>query len=204
MFVGYARVSLPEQHLALQTDALQRAGCERLYTDTVSGGQTERPGLRTAPEVLRAEDTFVVWKLDRLGRSLAHLVETIQDLHQRGFTSKVFRKISIRRLGPANWCFISLQHWQSLNATSSGNEPVPAWLRRGHVETRWPSESLRPHQAARVRALYNARELSVPELCVLFGIGKTTVYRYLQHTATHDTISHAREALRYDEGPGAL
>ena len=88
MFVGYARVSLPEQHLALQTNALQRAGCERLYTDTVSGGQAERPGLRTALEVLRAGDTFVVWKLDRLGRSLAHLVETIQDLHQQGIHFK--------------------------------------------------------------------------------------------------------------------
>ena len=190
-------VFLSPQHLALQTDALQRAGCERLYTDTVSGGQTERPGLRTAPEVLRAEDTFVVWKLDRLGRSLAHLVETIQDLHQQGFTSKVFRKISIRRLGPANWCFISLQHWQSLNATSSGNEPVPAWLRRGHVETRWPSESpSSPPSRPRAGIVQRQRTVGTRALCAVRhweddGLSLPPTYRNARHNRESRTRSTA-------------
>src|SRR5262249_42252787 len=74
MLVGYARVSLPEQQLALQEDALRQAGCEKIYTDTVSGKHQERPGLTQALEVVRTGDTLVAWKLDRLGRSLAHLV----------------------------------------------------------------------------------------------------------------------------------
>ena len=121
MFVGYARVSLPDQQLALQEDALQRAGCERIYTDTVSGQQTERPGLGTALEVLRAGDTLVVWKLDRLGRSLSHLVTIVITFSTMAFISKVFRKRSIRPLGQANWCFISLRPWRNLSATSSAN-----------------------------------------------------------------------------------
>jgi DNA invertase Pin-like site-specific DNA recombinase len=83
MLIGYARVSMPGQQLALQEDALQRAGCERIYRDTVSGRQPERPGLSTALQVLRAGDTLVVWKLDRLGRSLAHLVTMIHDLEHQ-------------------------------------------------------------------------------------------------------------------------
>ena len=187
MFVGYARVSLPEQHLALQTDALQRAGCERLYTDTVSGGQAERPGLRTALEVLRAGDTFVVWKLDRLGRSLAHLVETIQDLHQQGIHFKSLQENIDTTSGAGKLVFhlfAALAEFERDLIRERTRAGLAAARARGKLGGR--PKALRPHQAARVRALYNARELSVPEICVLFGIGKTTVYRYLQHTATHD------------------
>jgi len=189
MFVGYARVSLPAQHLALQTDALQRAGCERLYTDTVSGGQAERPGLRTALEVLRAGDTFVVWKLDRLGRSLAHLVETIQDLHQQEIHFKSLQENIDTTSGAGKLVFhlfAALAEFERDLIRERTRAGLAAARERGKLGGR--PKALRPHQAARVRALYNARELSVPEICVLFGIGKTTVYRYLQHTATHDTI----------------
>jgi DNA invertase Pin-like site-specific DNA recombinase len=189
MFVGYARVSLPEQHLALQTDALQRAGCERLYTDTVSGGQAERPGLRTALEVLRAGDTFVVWKLDRLGRSLAHLVETIQDLHQQGMHFKSLQENIDTTSGAGKLVFhlfAALAEFERDLIRERTRAGLAAARARGKLGGR--PKALRSHQAARVRALYNARELSVPEICVLFGIGKTTVYRYLQQTATPDTI----------------
>ena len=188
MFVGYARVSLPEQHLALQTDALQRAGCERLYTDTVSGGQAERPGLRTALEVLRTGDTFVVWKLDRLGRSLSHLVETIQDLHQQGIHFKSLQENIDTTSGAGKLVFhlfAALAEFERDLIRERTRAGLAAARERGKLGGR--PKALRPHQAARVRALYNARELSVPEICVLFGIGKTTVYRYLQHPATRDT-----------------
>lgn len=84
MHIGYARVSTTDQHLDLQTDALHAAGCERLYTDTVSGAKVDRPGLTAALDACRPGDTLVVWKLDRLGRSLPHLVETVRDLIARG------------------------------------------------------------------------------------------------------------------------
>src|SRR3954463_14872122 len=84
MLIGYARVSTLDQTLALQQDALTAAGCEQLYTDTVSGSVTERPGLTDALSHLRSGDTLVVWRLDRLGRSLTHLIETVRKLHALG------------------------------------------------------------------------------------------------------------------------
>jgi DNA invertase Pin-like site-specific DNA recombinase len=75
--IGYARVSTQDQHLHLQRDALTSAGCSKIYTDTVSGSTTERKGLDEALGYLRTGDTLVVWRLDRLGRSLKHLIETV-------------------------------------------------------------------------------------------------------------------------------
>src|SRR6266496_1402198 len=84
MLIGYARVSTSDQRMDLQQDALRSVGCERVFTDTASGAKTERLGLMAALETCRAGDILVVWKLDRLGRSLAHLVETVQALAARG------------------------------------------------------------------------------------------------------------------------
>src|SRR5689334_7385103 len=84
MLIGYARVSTGEQTLDLQTDALRAAGCDRLFTDTISGASTERVGLAAALDISRSGDTLVVWRLDRLGRSLRHLIETITTLEKQG------------------------------------------------------------------------------------------------------------------------
>lgn len=187
MFVGYARVSLPEQHLALQTDALQHVGCERLYTDTVSGGQAERPGLRTALEVLRAGDTFVVWKLDRLGRSLSHLVETVQALQQQGIHFKSLQENIDTTSGAGKLVFhlfAALAEFERDLIRERTRAGLAAARARGQLGGR--PKALFPQQAARVRALYNSRELSVHEICELFGIGKTTFYRYLHQPATPD------------------
>jgi DNA invertase Pin-like site-specific DNA recombinase len=82
--IGYARVSTAEQDTALQTDALRKAGCDKIFEDTVSGAKAERPGLAAALAYVREGDTLVVWRLDRLGRSLPHLIETIGELEARG------------------------------------------------------------------------------------------------------------------------
>src|SRR6266545_5471384 len=84
MDVGYARVSTLEQNLDLQKDALTKAGCERIFTDRISGAKSERPGLTDALEFVREGDVLVVWKLDRLGRSLQQLIETVTGLAARG------------------------------------------------------------------------------------------------------------------------
>src|SRR5215212_11035550 len=86
MLIGYARISTLDQTLALQQDALTATGCEHIYTDTVSGSVTDRPGLSLALSHLRTGDTLVVWRLDRLGRSLPHLIETVTELSQRGIS----------------------------------------------------------------------------------------------------------------------
>jgi len=84
MIIGYARVSTQEQNLSLQVDALKNVGCEKIYEDQISGSKSEREGLRAAFENLRSDDTFVVWKLDRLGRSLKHLITLVNQLEERG------------------------------------------------------------------------------------------------------------------------
>jgi DNA invertase Pin-like site-specific DNA recombinase len=84
MQIGYARVSTEDQTLDLQRDALTAAGCGQIFTDTRSGARSDRPGLAQALAYVRPADTLVVWRLDRLGRSLPHLIETITALEGRG------------------------------------------------------------------------------------------------------------------------
>ena len=88
MLIGYARVSTQDQNLELQTEALSKAGCKRIFSDKLSGSRAERPGLAQAQELLREGDTLVVWKLDRLGRSVKHLVNLVGELHQQGIQFK--------------------------------------------------------------------------------------------------------------------
>jgi DNA invertase Pin-like site-specific DNA recombinase len=83
MLIGYARVSTHDQTLNLQLDALKNASCEQIFTDHISGTKAERPGLQEAFSHIRAGDTLVVWRLDRLGRSLRHLIDTITKLEKR-------------------------------------------------------------------------------------------------------------------------
>jgi DNA invertase Pin-like site-specific DNA recombinase len=104
VLVGYARVSTPEQRLDLQRDALVKAGCERVFEDVASGAQAERPGLAAALAFVRPGDTLAVWRLDRLGRSLPHLIEAVTALRERGVG------------------FRSLQ--ESLDTTTSGGKLV--------------------------------------------------------------------------------
>jgi DNA invertase Pin-like site-specific DNA recombinase len=77
MLIGYARVSTQDQNLELQRDALNKAGCQKIYEDTISGSRAERPGLNKALEMLRDGYSLVVWKLDRLGRSIKHLIDLV-------------------------------------------------------------------------------------------------------------------------------
>ncbi len=88
MLIGYARVSTQDLNLDLQSEALTKAGCERIFIDKISGSRTERPELTKALEMLREGDTLVVWKLDRLGRSVKNLVDLVGELHQQGIQFK--------------------------------------------------------------------------------------------------------------------
>ena len=88
MLIGYARVSTTDQNLTLQKDALEKAGCERIYEDELSGTKDNRPGLLKAIEMLRENDTLVVWKLDRLGRSVKSLIELVSELNYKNIHFK--------------------------------------------------------------------------------------------------------------------
>ena len=84
MLIGYARVSTQDQNLELQREALTKAGCQKIFEDKLSGAHADRPGLSKIVEMLRKGDTLVVWKLDRLGRSVKHLVDLVGELHKQG------------------------------------------------------------------------------------------------------------------------
>jgi len=86
--IGYARVSTQDQHLHMQEDALKNDGCENIYHDIASGAKSDRLGLDQALEYARASDVIVVWKLDRFGRSVQHLIQTIKNLSNRGISFK--------------------------------------------------------------------------------------------------------------------
>lgn len=88
MLIGYARVSTQDQNLDLQTEALIKAGCQKVFDDKMSGSRAQRPGLDKALEILREGDTLVVWKLDRLGRSVKNLVDLVGELHKQGVQFK--------------------------------------------------------------------------------------------------------------------
>jgi len=88
MLIGYARVSTQDQNLDLQIEALTKADCKKIFDDKISGSRAERPGLANVLEMLREGDTLVVWKLDRLGRSVKNLVDLVGELHKRGVQFK--------------------------------------------------------------------------------------------------------------------
>jgi DNA invertase Pin-like site-specific DNA recombinase len=95
MLIGYARVSTQDQTLNLQKDALNQAGCTKIFTDTASGAKQERVGLTEALDYVREGDTLVVWRLDRLGRSLKHLIETITLLNSRNIGFKSLTEVIV-------------------------------------------------------------------------------------------------------------
>ena len=136
MLVGYMRVSKADgsQTVELQRDALLAAGidAEHLYDDHASGRRDDRPGLASCLKALRDGDTLVVWKLDRLGRNLHHLVNTVHDLTARGVGLKVLtgQGAAIDTTTPAgNSCSGSSPRWPSSNASSSPSAPPPDWPR---------------------------------------------------------------------------
>jgi DNA invertase Pin-like site-specific DNA recombinase len=129
--LGYARVSTTDQHPQLQVDALERAGCYRVFTETASGASADRPTLGEILDQLRPGDTLVVWKLDRLGRSLRHLVDTITELADRGVGFRSLQEAIDTTTPAANSSSMCSPPWPSSNATSSASARRLGWPRPG-------------------------------------------------------------------------
>jgi DNA invertase Pin-like site-specific DNA recombinase len=179
MKIGYARVSGDDQSLDLQRDALRQAGCERLYEEKESGGKADRPELRRLMEALRAGDTIVVWRLDRLGRSLKHLIETVEQLEALGVGfQSVTEAIDTTTSGGklVFHIFAALAEFERTlirERTRAGLKAARARGRQGGRPMVLSEEKRRMAQALR-----DDTSQSVAAICKTLGITRTTFYRY--------------------------
>jgi DNA invertase Pin-like site-specific DNA recombinase len=178
MFIGYARVSTDDQNLDLQRDALQKAGCEQIYTDRVSGTKAERKGLTDALSHLRAGDTLVVWRLDRLGRSLRHLIDTVTDLQERGIGFKSLQEsIDTTTSGGklVFHIFAALAEFESQIIKERTQAGLTAARARGKTGGR--PKALTEKQVQMLNNLAADRSNSIEDICRTLGISRTTYYR---------------------------
>jgi DNA invertase Pin-like site-specific DNA recombinase len=181
MKIGYARISTNEQNLSLQVDALEKANCEKIFHDQISGAKTKRPGLNEALTYLRDGDVLVVWRLDRLGRSLKHLIELVNNLEEQGIG------------------FQSLQ--ESIDTTTSGGKLIfhifgaLAEFERNLIQERTQAglaaarargktggrpKALDTKKTELLYRLYDEKNHSIQEICDLISVSKTTLYSYLR------------------------
>src|SRR5213080_637709 len=181
MLIGYARVSTQDQTLNLQKDALKKLGCNKIFTDTASGAKAERKGLEEALEYVREGDTLVVWRLDRLGRSLKHLIETITELNNRkiGFKS-IQESIDTTTSGGKLifHVFGALAEFERDIIRERTQAGLAAARARGRMGGR-PKKLGTPTKVAMARALYDDHSHSIADICKSLGISRATLYRYL-------------------------
>jgi DNA invertase Pin-like site-specific DNA recombinase len=188
MLIGYARVSTDDQNLDLQRDALEKAGCEQVYTDRVSGTKARRPGLEQALSHLRSGDTLVVWRLDRLGRSLRHLIDTVTELQERGIgfkslTESIDTTTSGGRL--VFNIFASLAEFEREIIRERTQAGLQAARTRGRFGGR--QKALTEKQVQIARQLYDAKT-PVQEICETLGISRATFYRHVKPEQTDETF----------------
>ena len=185
MLIGYARVSTHDQNLDLQKDALKNAECEKIYVDKKTGSHINRDGLEKALEVLRAGDTLVVWRLDRLARSLKHLIELVTHLEERniGFKSLTEAIDTTTSGGKLVFhIFGALAEFERSVIQDRTRAGLAAARARGRLGGR-PSK-LSPKQRKHALKLYHKKKLPLKEICHLMGISKQTLYTYLKKSVT--------------------
>jgi DNA invertase Pin-like site-specific DNA recombinase len=181
MKIGYARVSTDEQNPELQNDALEQAGCEKIYEDKISGAKKDRPKLNEALDYARKGDCLVVWRLDRLGRSLKHLIEIVEGLEangvgfislQEGFdTTTSGGKLVFQIFG-------ALAEFERNLIRERTNAGLKAARARGRVGGR--KAKLNSSQIDTLKSMYASKAHTVKEICEVFGITKPTFYRYVE------------------------
>lgn len=181
MLVGYARVSTNEQNLDLQQDALKKSGCKKIFIDKVSSMAAARPGIDEALSYLREGDALVVWRLDRLGRSLKHLIEMVGNLDEKkiGFhsiqesidTTNSGGKLIFHMFG----ALAEFERHLIQERTKAGLEAARARGRKGGR----PKALNKKEREMAVR-LYNEKNNTIKEICQLLKISKPTLYSYLK------------------------
>ena len=184
MKFGYARVSTKDQSLALQKDALSKEGCTQIYEEKASGKNAERPELQKMLSQLRKDDLVVVWKLDRLGRSLQDLVRLMSFFQEKevGFKSLQDHIDTTTPVGRLNFhLFAALAEFERDIISERTKAGLAAARARGRKGGRPKGLSKKAQDKARLaESLYTENERSIPEICDHIGISKATLYRYLR------------------------
>ena len=180
MLVGYARVSTDDQNLNLQRDALQMAGCEKIFEDQISGAKAERPGLHAGLQFVRTGDTLVIWRLDRLSRTLKDLIEMVKLLESNGIGLKSLQE-SIDTTSSSGMLIFHLfgalaefERNLTRERTQAGLQAARARGRKGGR----PKVLNKDKQALAVQ-LYDERKHTVAQICELMGVSKPTLYKYI-------------------------
>jgi DNA invertase Pin-like site-specific DNA recombinase len=178
MNIGYCRTSTDSQNDSLQLEALKEAGCEKIFSDVASGSKTDRAGLRECIEFARSGDVIVAWKLDRIGRSLKDLIETVNTLKERGIGLKVLTQ----NLDTTTSSGILVFHVFGAIAEfekSLIQERTAAGLKvaraRGRLGGR--PKVLDKKQVKIAKSLYEDGKTSVSEICRTLGVSRATFYR---------------------------
>lgn len=178
--IGYARVSTDDQHLDLQRDALQQAGCGVIYEEAASGRNTARPELEQCRKALRPGDTLVVWRLDRLGRSLSDLVQIVSELEKHGvYFESLTEKIET---GSASGklqfhVFAALAEFERGLIRERTQAGLAAARARGRAGGRKPK--LDDQQVREIKALLRDPDMKVAEVARRYGVSRTTLYKHV-------------------------
>lgn len=184
MNIGYARVSTRDQELALQLDALKKAGCKTLFQEKASGAKADRPELRKMIDQLREDDVVVIWKLDRLGRSLRDLVNLVTEIQSKGAGIKSLTD-QIDTTTPQGkltfHLFAALAEFERdiiSERTKAGLASARARGRTGGRKKGLSKEA--KDKAMLAETLYKQEEMSIIEICNHLNISRSTLYKYLR------------------------
>lgn len=183
MLIGYARVSTQDQTLHLQQDALEKIGCAKIFTDTASGAAAERRGLEGALQFVRESDALVVWRLDRLGRSLKHLIDVTYLLQQRkvGFRSITENTDTTISGGKLIFhVFGALAEFERDLIRERMQAGLQADRARGRIGGRPRISSLdTPGKVSIAQSLYDDKQNTIADICKTLNISRATLYRYV-------------------------
>lgn len=187
--LGYARVSTTDQDASLQLDALHAAGCYRVWVDTMSGSLEHRPELANLLDQLRPGDTLVVWRLDRLGRSIRHLIDQLHGLAERGIGFRSLQE-TIDTTSPGGrlvfHVFAALAEFERDLIRERTHAGLTAARARGRTGGRPPR--LSPDQARTARRLYEQQDMTVAKIGEVLGVSRTTIYRTLARQNDQATV----------------
>lgn len=186
MKIGYARVSTSDQNLDLQKDALDKAGCKKIFVDEISGTVAKREGLEKAKEVLREGDVLIVWRLDRLGRSIRDLIDWVNHLEEEGIGFRSLQESIDTTTSSGKLVFhifAALAEFERNLIRERTNAGLVAARTRGRLGGR--KKSLNAKERKRAVEMYQRKNQTVKQICEMMNITKPTLYAYIRDEQTN-------------------